>query len=143
MRPSDPDAWFLLASAHRRRGNNAEAEAALAEARRLSARDHVTLTAMGSRLLVAGWPDLAAQSLADAVRVRPDYGPAYNHLGRAMEQMGRLDEAAANYGRALAVQPGFREARTNLDRVSRAAPVARAAAESRPSTVPEQNPKSP
>ena len=59
--------------------------------------DHVELSSIGTRLLTEGYPDLAADALRDAIRARPDYGPARNKLGLALEAMNRPIEAAAEF----------------------------------------------
>ncbi|MCW3474118.1 tetratricopeptide repeat protein, partial [Limobrevibacterium gyesilva] len=40
-----------------------------------------------------------------AIAARPDFTAAHNNLGRALQDQGELDEAAACYRAALALQP--------------------------------------
>jgi tetratricopeptide (TPR) repeat protein len=49
-----------------------------------------------------------------AIRVTDNNYVAHNQLGRALEELGRNDEARGHYEAALAAYPGFVEARTNL-----------------------------
>jgi Flp pilus assembly protein TadD len=46
--------------------------------------------------------------------VTPDSVQPLNNLGVALASLGRLDEAIAQFERALAIQPGFEDARRNL-----------------------------
>jgi tetratricopeptide (TPR) repeat protein len=49
-----------------------------------------------------------------AIRLAPDYAPAYNNLGAAQRATGRLDEAVSNYRRALELKPDYPTASYNL-----------------------------
>ena len=51
----------------------------------------------------------------EAVRLDPNDAAAHNNLGIALGSVGRLDEARRAFERALALQPGFEDARRNLD----------------------------
>ena len=54
------------------------------------------------------------QALAMAVQCAPDDAAAHLNLGNAFARVGRLDEAAASYRRALDADPEFAEAHNNL-----------------------------
>jgi tetratricopeptide (TPR) repeat protein len=56
----------------------------------------------------------ALPALEAAVRCLPEDPVAHLNLGNALGRRGRLEEAAASYGRALGLQPGFAEAHNNL-----------------------------
>jgi Flp pilus assembly protein TadD len=49
-----------------------------------------------------------------ALELRPRDAGLHNLLGIALAQLGRADEAAAEFGRALALDPGLSAARRNL-----------------------------
>jgi tetratricopeptide (TPR) repeat protein len=59
----------------------------------------------------------ALQALAAAARCMPADAVAHLNLGNALARLGRLDEARASYGRALAIRPDFAEAHQNLGMV--------------------------
>jgi serine/threonine-protein kinase len=48
------------------------------------------------------------------IRLRPDDAIAYNGLGMALQQQGKLDEAAAAYREAIRLLPDYAEAHCNL-----------------------------
>jgi tetratricopeptide (TPR) repeat protein len=56
----------------------------------------------------------ALQPLTAAAKYLPDDPSVHLNLGNALGRSGRLEEAAASYGRALAIQPDFAEAHDNL-----------------------------
>ncbi len=53
-------------------------------------------------------------ALEAAVRCLPEDPVAHLNVGNALGRRGRLEEAAASFGRALALQPEFAEAHNNL-----------------------------
>lgn len=53
-------------------------------------------------------------ALRMAVQCAPDDAPAQLNLGNALGRLGRFDEAAASYQRALELDPEFAEAHNNL-----------------------------
>jgi tetratricopeptide (TPR) repeat protein len=115
--PDQPEDRFVLSLALLETGQAAEADEHLAEARRLLRGDHVALNSLGVRLMVGRHYPQAASFFEAVTQIRPDYAQGHNNLGKALEGMGRLEEAAARFDRALAEQPGFQQARINLDRV--------------------------
>ncbi len=54
------------------------------------------------------------------LRGAPDHPAALNHLGRALHNMGRSDDAQRAFERAVAVAPGYAQAWHNLGHVLRA-----------------------
>ncbi len=53
-------------------------------------------------------------ALQMAARLLPEDAGVHNNLGNALGRLGRLDEAVANYRRALLLSPEFAEAHNNL-----------------------------
>jgi predicted Zn-dependent protease len=58
---------------------------------------------LGELCLKAGEAQAAAEHLAQAVAQDPNYSAAWKIYGRALTEAGRRDEAAAAYGRGIAV----------------------------------------
>jgi Tfp pilus assembly protein PilF len=54
------------------------------------------------------------QTLQMAAQLMPEDAAAHNNLGNALARRGRLDDAVANYRRALHLNPDFAEAHNNL-----------------------------
>lgn len=52
----------------------------------------------------------AIPALSKAVELAPDDAEAYYNLGNALKELGRFDDAVANYLRALAIKPDYAEA---------------------------------
>lgn len=62
----------------------------------------------------------ARESFEAARRLDPARADVHNHLGSVYYQLGLLEEAAAAFEQALAIQPDFPSARQNLDGVREA-----------------------
>lgn len=75
--------------------------------------DEVTWYNLGVTLLERGRTEDAAQSLAEAVRIRPDFGLAHHQLGRTFATQGRLDIAERELALAADLLPDH--ARAQLD----------------------------
>ncbi|MFZ3071667.1 MAG: tetratricopeptide repeat protein [Thermodesulfobacteriota bacterium] len=58
-----------------------------------------------------GFMKEATVEFVEAIRIRPDYGPAHKNLGVAYERLGRLDEAIKEFGVALSFEPDYEEKR--------------------------------
>jgi tetratricopeptide (TPR) repeat protein len=54
------------------------------------------------------------QAAEDALRLRPDYAPAYNNICAALNELGEWDKAVAAGERAVALDPGSALAKNNL-----------------------------
>jgi len=86
-------------------------EAALADYRHalaLRPDDDVRYALLGGRGLLhlrSNRPDLAADDLDSAIRLKPNQYQAHTTLGQVFLSQGRLDLAAAAFGRAIACQP--------------------------------------
>jgi tetratricopeptide (TPR) repeat protein len=61
----------------------------------------------------------AAESFAEAARIRPDYADAHNNLGDCLARQGRLEEAITCYRQAVALNPKLAKALANIGAVSR------------------------
>jgi tetratricopeptide (TPR) repeat protein len=48
------------------------------------------------------------------LRIKPDFAEAHYNLGVALEKTGRVQEAIAQYERALRIQPDYTEAQNKL-----------------------------
>ena len=46
--------------------------------------------------------------------MKPDYPEAHNNLGATLQELGRLEEAAASYTQVIALEPDSAEAYGNL-----------------------------
>jgi tetratricopeptide (TPR) repeat protein len=73
---------------------------------------------LGAALLVQGKE--ALQALQKAARLLPGDVETQNKLGNALKSAGRLEEAVACNGRALATRPDYAEAHNNLGTTQRA-----------------------
>ena len=71
------------------------------------------LHSLGVIAYQAGNNDTAAQLIGRAVQLSPS-APKYSNLGLALQAQDKLDEAAAAYRKALALQPDFAAAHNNL-----------------------------
>ena len=49
-----------------------------------------------------------------ALSIRPDYAEAYNNMGTALRDQGKLDEAIEAYKKALAIKPDYPEVYSNM-----------------------------
>jgi serine/threonine-protein kinase len=77
------------------------------------------LNALGTALQKKGAPDEAVAVCKEAIRLKPDYAKAWNHLGVALKHKGLknkgfLDEAIAAYKEAIRLKPDFAGAYDNL-----------------------------
>jgi tetratricopeptide (TPR) repeat protein len=65
-------------------------------------------------------PEAALAILQDVIRSNPELATAHHHLGRALQNLGRGEEAAQAIRQALQLQPGHAEAWYSLAHVERA-----------------------
>lgn len=52
-----------------------------------------------------------------ALQLKPDFAIPYNYLGIIYDEMGQLDKAMLNYGKAIELAPSFKEAWENMQSV--------------------------
>jgi predicted TPR repeat methyltransferase len=64
--------------------------------------------------LANGHPAAAVSALKRALTLDPNLAPAHNHLGLALEDLARLDEAETSFRNALRIDPSYADARRNL-----------------------------
>lgn len=64
--------------------------------------------------------DKALSEAQEAVRLRPDLAPTHFYLGRALEKLGRTDEAAVAYRLAIRLDPRASEAKEALAQLGKA-----------------------
>jgi tetratricopeptide (TPR) repeat protein len=104
-------------------GNDAEAVRLLREARAGQWRGdenarQIATGNLAAALLRVGRPDEALVPAREAVELTPDNAELRFNLGRALELLGRREEAAAEYQRILARHPGYTPAREALQALS-------------------------
>ena len=49
-----------------------------------------------------------------AIELNPEYYEAYNNLGTALKDQGKLDEAIDAYNKAISINPDYAEAYYNI-----------------------------
>jgi type IV pilus assembly protein PilF len=74
------------------------------------ARIHTELAAL---YFQQGGMKIALEELANAVRINPDYAPAYSMYGLVYMQLGEQDEANRNFQKAVALAPNDPDIRNN------------------------------
>ncbi|MGQ9836250.1 MAG: tetratricopeptide repeat protein [Thermoanaerobaculaceae bacterium] len=72
------------------------------------------LNNLGADELRANHPDIALRYFQDAIKLAPEFAPAWANLGVAQRRLGLVQEALEAYGRALALAPGNPTVLTNL-----------------------------
>ena len=70
--------------------------------------DPVVFYGLGSEYLRRGDAAAAAEALHRCLELKPDYSAAHRELGRALEKLGRVEEAVAAYrrGHEVATEKG-------------------------------------
>jgi tetratricopeptide (TPR) repeat protein len=66
-----------------------------------------------------GKHETALNYLRQAVTIAPRFSKAFNELGNCLCALGRQREALVKYEKAIAIDPGFSEARRNRDSILR------------------------
>ena len=108
----DPATHYTLAQVLRQRGDSAGANEAIAEADRLrhqreQDQQASVLTSVGTaRLDAADFPG-ALELFRRAVVASDQYAPAYYQMGRALQRLGREQEAKGAFARAAALNPSL------------------------------------
>lgn len=112
LRPGSWTAHAALATVLALSGDGAGSRQASTEAERLRTEDQreraaVVMTAVGVSRLDAGDADGARERFAAAVAVAATYAPAYYHLGRALQKLGRVDDARSAFTKAQQLNPSL------------------------------------
>jgi tetratricopeptide (TPR) repeat protein len=110
-----PDAWgayAALATLLTRTGDEAGARRASEEAERRRTQEQreraaVVMTAVGVARLDAGQAEAARERFTAAIATADAYAPAHYHLGRALQRLGRVDDARVAFDRARALNPSL------------------------------------
>ena len=98
-----------LAEALRKQERYAEAVESYRRVLAIDMRFALAYVGMGSALFGAGRHEEALDAMDMALSLKPDLPMAATlrmHMGRAARELGRLDEAAAHFERAAAIDPG-------------------------------------
>ena len=103
---------YALANVLRHRGNSAGANAATAEAERLRHQREQdqqagVLTSVGTARFDAGDFEGALGLFRRAISASDHYAPAHYQMGRALQRLGRGDEAREAFTRAAALNPSL------------------------------------
>ena len=102
--PGDPEPHHHYAEVLWHRGDKTGALAQMLEAIRLNGEDPQLRLRAGEMYLELGHPDDAGRLANEALALAPQLGPAWMLRGEAAELNGRLDEALADFDRALEYQ---------------------------------------
>ncbi|MCF8198045.1 MAG: tetratricopeptide repeat-containing glycosyltransferase family protein [Sulfuritalea sp.] len=96
-----------------REGNFAGAEEIYRAVLKVNPNNFDALQLMGTIAAQSLQPELAIEYLTRAIILKPSYAIAYNNRGNALKDLGRFDEALANYDRAIAFNLRYVEAHDN------------------------------
>ena len=112
LQPDLPAPRIVLAQALALAGDESAARRASGDADRLRSiaqrsQEAATLTAAGVERLAAGDAAAAADALRRATQALDTFAPAHYQLGRALDRLGRRDEARAAYARAQQLNPAL------------------------------------
>jgi protein O-GlcNAc transferase len=112
---TSPRVLELLAAATRyhRSGHLADAQQIYGQILQADPHHADALHLLGVLALQSGRHDTAAALIGKAVVENAQVPAFHNNLGNALKAQGRLDEADHSYRRALALNPGYLEARYN------------------------------
>jgi tetratricopeptide (TPR) repeat protein len=112
LRPATWSAHAALAAVLARAGDPAGARQASAEAEQRRdaerrTREAVVATAVGIARLDAGDARVASDRFRAAIAIDETYAPAHYHLGRTLQQLGRIDDARAAFAIAQRLNPSL------------------------------------
>jgi Flp pilus assembly protein TadD len=112
LRPGGWGAYAALATVLARAGDEAGARQASADAERRRAaerreREAVVMTAVGVASLEHGDSGVASDRFRAAIAIDETYAPAHYHLGRALQRLGRFEDARAAYATAQHLNPSL------------------------------------
>ena len=112
LRPDLPAPHIVFAQTLTKAGDEQGARRESAEAERLRAvsengRTAAALTAAGVQQLDAGDTPAAVDCFRRAIQTFDTFAPAHYHLGRALDKLGRHDEARKAFARARQLNPAL------------------------------------
>ena len=58
--------------------------------------------------------DLSFAAFNKALAIKPEYADAYNNMGNAFQEQGKLEEAVEAYNKVLAIKPDYADAYNNM-----------------------------
>ena len=111
--PAAVEAEFQRAFEHHRAGRIAEAAAIYERIVTVAPAHADALHLLGSIKAQTGHPAEGERLIAAALRVKSDMPLMWSNHGNALALLDRREEAIASYDRAIALAPGFVEARYN------------------------------
>lgn len=103
--PNDVHALQILGFSAFRQGKNDAALQAFIRANRTAPGQPALLYWLGVLFKERGDFAQAERAFSDAVRLNPQYGEAWCHLGETLYLVERIDDARAAYDRAIAAEP--------------------------------------
>ncbi len=108
----DPEIWNYIGLAYSNLGDFEKALTALEQALAIDDRFAFSYRNLGNILLTQFQKtrnheslEKSIQNYQKAVELEPDYGAAYNSLGVALKETGRIDEAILNWEKAFELRP--------------------------------------
>ena len=118
--PRNARAWMNAGKALMGVGRYADARRYLEQARELAPQYSFVYLNLGALERLEGNPRAALLHTEEAIRLTPDLSLAHYHHGSALEHLGRTDEAAAAYRRAIEINPNETGASEALARLAAA-----------------------
>jgi tetratricopeptide (TPR) repeat protein len=112
--PSHAEALSGLGRIASQRGQHAQAIAFLRQAVTLQISSPLMTYYLGVAYRAAGHRDLAEDTFRQALRLKPDFAPAYFDLGNLLTERGAFEESMANYTLAVLIEPKFVDAHARL-----------------------------
>ncbi len=113
LRPNWPHAWSHLGRSQTLTRKLAEAETTLRHALTFSDYRVETLHHFGLLCSALRRHDEAIEFFLEAIRGRPRFFEAWNHLGNSLAAQNKLDEALFAYGQSLGIEPKNASAKFN------------------------------
>ena len=114
LTPPSVQAMFAEALRHHEAERQVEAERLYRQILQLDPHHPDALHMYGVLYLQVGRPDIAVDLIAKAIAQKDRVPAFHSHLGYALQLLGNLTDAAAAYGRVLALQQDDVEAHYNL-----------------------------
>ena len=97
-----------------REGRATDAVAALRAATELDSRDVMAWRLLGGALAQSANPDAALAAFEEACNLQPEAAKNHYNAALTLQTLGRTEEAKRRFERALALDPGYEQARLRL-----------------------------